>query len=181
MKRAILLGALSIAAVACHSDPNTQVNSAQQAQLESQRKHEEQASTDRKDYLVDDAENQRKGIVAQGVPGDHADQKRLKADAKMTEARRVAVAKADDRLQRADARTNELKALVNQAGGKATTQSRDALQAVDNQRVAAQMSINQMTSTDDAGFKQAKDYSESQLDTLEGYVKRAEKEVDAFK
>lgn len=181
MKRAILLGCISIAAIACASDPNKKVNEAQDEQLKTERRSEQAAAEDRKDVAADQAEQQRKSTVAGGTPGTEADQKRLKADAKMTEARQVALAKANERLQKCDAKTNELRAQVNKAGGKATTASRDSLQAVETQRNAAKTSIDQLANTDDASFKQAKDYADNQLDTLEAYVKKAGKEVDDFK
>ena len=83
IKRAILLGVLSIAAVACSSDPNKNVESAQDAQLKSQRQNEQAAAEARKDYTTDSAEQQRKATESWGMSPDSADQKRLKADAKM--------------------------------------------------------------------------------------------------
>jgi hypothetical protein len=180
IKRAILFGVFSIATVACGSDPNKRVDNAQEEQLKAQRKTEQQAAEDRKNYTVDDAETQRKSTLAAGTNGGDADEKRLKADAKMTETRQVALADAKARLQKAEAKTEELRALINKAGGKATTQAHDALRAAENQRTAAKMSIDQLANSTDAAFKEARDYAEGQLDTLEGYVKQAAKEVDAF-
>lgn len=99
----------------------------------------------------------------------------------MTEARRVALAKAEARLEKCDAKTNELRAQINRAGGKATTSSRDSLQSTETQRLAAKMAIDSLASTDDAGFEQAKENADRQLDVLEAYVKRTDKEVDDFK
>lgn len=180
MKRAIVFGVISIAAIACASDPNKKVNEAQDDQLKSERKSEQAAAEYRKDYTTDLAKDQRKQTVDNGVPGDHADQKRLKADAKMTEARQVALAKANARLEKCDAKVNELRAKVNRAGGKATTASRDQLQSVETQRLATKMSIDTMAQSDDESFKSTKDNVENQLDVLEAYVKRADKEVDNF-
>jgi hypothetical protein len=175
------LGVLALAAAACASDPNKKVNEAQDRQLESERKSEQAAAEHRKDYRTDEAQEQRKETISAGVPGDHADQKRLKADAKMAEARQVALAEAKARLEKCDAKANELRAQINKSGGKATTSSRDSLTTVDTQRIAAKMAIERLADSDDEGFKRANDDADYQLDTLEAYVKRASKEVDDFK
>lgn len=180
-KRAIILGCISIAAIACHSDPNTKVNDAQDEQLKAQRKNEQNTAEARKDYTTANAEEQRKSTVAYGSPTNEADSNRLKADAKMTEERQVAIAKANARLEKCDAKTNEIRAQINKSGGRATTASRDSLQAVETQRYAAKTSIDSLSKSDDASFKQAKDSTDSQLDTLEAYVKKTDKEVESFK
>jgi hypothetical protein len=172
---------IAIAAAACASDPNRKVNEAQDRQLESDRKSQQAAAEYRKDYRTDEAKEQRKETIGAGVPGDHADQKRLKADAKMTEARQVALAEAKARLEKCDAKANELRAQINRAGGKATTTSRDSMTTVDTQRIAAKMAVDRLASSDDEGFKRAKEDANYQLETLEGYVKRAGKEVDDFR
>lgn len=178
-KRSVfILGTLLLAA--CASDPNKAANDARDAELKAQRKQEQSAADNRSDQKQDRAEYDRK-VTSGSAAGPEATQERVTADAKLGEARTVARAKATERLEKADARSNELRAIVNRAGAKATTQSRDALQTADNQRVAAKMSIDQIATVPDDKLKQAEDYAEHQLDTYEAYVKRAGKEVDDFK
>lgn len=180
MKRSILLLSSVLLAAACASDPNKAANDAHDAELEAQRKQVQRASDDKSDRAQDQAAYETKLTSASAV-GPEATQKRVTADAKLTEAREVARAKATERLEKADAKANELRQIVSRAGGKATTQSRDSLQTVANQRIAAKMSIDQIATVSDENLKQAKDYADSQLDTYEAYVKRAGKEVDDFK
>ena len=182
MKRHILLGlaAVSIAAVACASDPNKKVSEAQDEQLKSERKAEEAAAEARKDYQTDEAKELRKETINAGVPGDLAAHKRLKADAKMTEQREVALAEVNERIDKLDARTNELRVRINKAPGRATTSSRDSIASVDQQHTAARLAIDRLASSTDADFKRARDDADYELDTLAAYVKSLGKEVDAF-
>jgi len=181
MKRSLLLlGALSLAAFACSSDPNKAANDAHDAELKSQRKDQQAASDNRSDQAQNQAEYDRKTTSASAV-GPDATQNRVTADAKLVEAREVARVKAVERLEKADAKANELRMVVNRAGAKATTQSRDSLKTVDSQRIAAKMSIDQLANAAGENLKQAEAYADSQLDTYEAYVKRAGNEVDNFK
>ncbi len=99
----------------------------------------------------------------------------------MTEERQVALAKATERLEKADARTNELRSYVNRAGGRATTAARDSIRAVETQRTAAKVSIDDLSKSDDASFERARESADRQLEVLEGYVKRAGQDVEEFK
>ncbi len=183
MKRtSLLLGLFSVTSllVACASDPAKEANDAHNAELKSDRKAQQAAADDKSDRRQDSAEAQKDSTSANAQGGD-ASRKTVAADAKMKEAREVARAKATERLEKADARTSELRTIVTKAGGKATTASHDALTTVDTQRKAAKMSIDQLAQVPDDGFESAKSNTNSQLDTLEGYVKNAGKEVDKFK
>ncbi len=174
-----LLSATSLV-VACAADPAKDVNDAHNAELKSDRKAQQSVADDKSDRRQDSAEAQKDSTTANAQGGD-ASKNLVAAESKMKEAREVARAKATERLEKADARTSELRTIVTKSGGKATTASRDALAAVDSQRKAAKMSIDQLAQVSDDGFETAKSNSNSQLDTLEGYVKNAGKEVDKFK
>lgn len=183
INRALCLAAtLSIASVvACSSDPNKNANDAHDAQLAAQRDQQEHAADAYKKQQIADAKNERQTTDATVAHSDRATKNGTEADAKMVEARQVASAKFVDRLQKADAKTEELRALINHAGGKATTQSRDALAAVDQQRTQAKQACDWVANSTDDQFATAKQTANTQLDTLEGYVKQLDKEVSAFK
>ncbi len=184
MKRSLLLfGALSIASFACASDPNKDANDAHNAEFKSDRQTQQNAADYEKKQAVNNAEARTDATIATTNSSDapKANKKAAAADARLAEDREVARAKAVQRLEKADAKTSELRNVITRAGGKATTQSRDSLQAVDNQRVAVKMSIDQLAASSDDDLKQAKTNADSQLDTLEGYVKMADKEVGKFK
>lgn len=181
MKKYILFAAaLPLTLLACAGDPNKEANDAHDAELKAQRKQEQSAADDKSDQRQKTAEDQRE-VATAGATGSDATKDRVAADAKLKEARDVERAKATERLEKSDARTNELKAIVKRAGPKASTASRDALTAVDSQRAAAKRSIDQLGSASNDGWNQAKSSTESQLDTLEGYVKKAGDEVEKFK
>ncbi|MBX3226223.1 MAG: hypothetical protein KIT84_28375 [Labilithrix sp.] len=182
MKRSIfLLGALALAVSACASDPNKNAADARDAETEAQRKAQQEAADRRSDQAQDQAEHERRMTTASAAGQPEATRERVEADAKLVEEREVAKAKSLERFEKADARANELRDVVARAGAKATTKARDALKAVDDQRVQAKTSIDRISAAAADDLKRAKDYADYQLDTLEGYVKRAAKEVDDFK
>jgi hypothetical protein len=178
----LLLGAglFSITLFACAGDPNKQANDAHDAELKAERKTVQNTADERSDQRVDAAEAQRDSTNA-NASGSSAKKDRVSADAKLTEARDVYRAKATERLEKLDARTAELKALVEKAGGKATTASRDALQTVATQRSLVTKELDQFPKVANDDFKQAKTSLDTQLDNLEGLVKKTANEVDKFK
>ena len=164
----------------CASDPNKEANDAHNAELKSERKGRENAAEQRGDRREDFAEQERKAQVQQGV-GSEATRDRQEADAKMIEARSKAKSKAMERLDKSDAKAAELKSIVTRSGAKATTAAHDSLNLVDQQRQQAKISIDQLANSRDDAFEQMKSNTDTQLDTLEGYVKKAEDEVKKFK
>lgn len=164
----------------CASDPNKEANDAHNKELQSNREQNEQNAENRSDQRVKAAEAQQKSTTA-GAVGTDENKDRVEADAKMKEARDVARAKATERLDKADARTTELKSIVSRKGAKATTKARDSLGTVDQQRTVTKQAIDQLASTPGDNFDAAKKNVDSQLDTLEHLVDTAGKEVDTFK
>jgi hypothetical protein len=179
-KRLLGAGLFSIALFACAGDPNKQANDAHDAELKSERKQTQNNAEKRSDNRVDAAEAQRDTTDA-NASGTSARKNSVQADSKMTEARTVYRAKATERLEKADARTAELTALVEKAGAKATTSSRDALKTVETQRGLVTRELDQLPQQSDDDFKQAQTSLDTQLDNLEGLVKQTGKEVDKFK
>lgn len=178
IKRPLLAAALLASVLACGSDPNKQAEDAHDAQLKTERKQQENGAEDRSDARVKAAEQQRDTAsprAAGTTPSTTA------ADAKLQEARDVYRAKATERLEKVDARTMELKQLVQKAGAKATTASRDSLTTVDTQRAMVQKDLAQFPTVSNDDFQKAKASIDNQLDALEGLVKKAAKDVDAFK
>ena len=169
-----------MSAVACGADPNKQANDAHNVELTSERKQLEASADDRSDKRVDAAASQRNSTEANAT-GSPASKDRIAADAKLTEARAVYRAKATERLEKADARTAELKALVDKAGGKASTASRDALKTVETQRATVAREIDQLPNVANENWGQVKDATDTKLDALEGLVKKAATEIDKFK
>jgi hypothetical protein len=173
-------GLLSIATLACGGDPNKQANDAHDAELKSERKQQQANADDRSDTRVRAAEAQRDNTDANAT-GSPATRDRTSADAKLTETKEVHRAKATERLEKLDARTSELKALVDKAGAKATTSSRDALKTVDTQRGMVAQDLDQLPKVASDDWQNAKTNLDSHLDTLEGLVKKAANEVEKFK
>lgn len=178
--RTSLLLSLPLLLLACASDPNKEAEDAHNAELKAQRQSQQNAADDRSDAKVKAADDHQKATAASST-GSEATKDRVEADAKMKEARDVAHAKATERLEKADARTAELKAIVDRKGAKATTASRDSLAAVETQRALTKQAIDQISAASNDGFDSAKSNADNQLDTLESYVKKAGKEVDKFK
>jgi hypothetical protein len=176
----LLLGVLPSAALACASDPNKEANDAHNAELKSERNEKQAAADDKSDRREATAGAQRDMTTANAT-GSPANKDKIGADAKMKEARDVSRAKATERLEKADARTTELKAIVKRSGAKATTASRDSLNTVDTQRALAKQSIDQLASASNDDWERAKSNTDAQLDTLEGLVKKTSDEVDKFK
>lgn len=180
MTNRFLLLLLLAPGVGCASDPAREAKDAHNAELESQRNAKQAAADDKSDRLESNAEA-RRDVTTANATGSPATKDRVAADAKMKEARDVARAKATERLEKADARTTELKAIVKRAAGKATTTSRDSLATVDSQRGMAKQSIDQLGSASNDDWERAKSNADAQLDTLDGLVKKAADEVDKFK
>jgi hypothetical protein len=191
-KRPLLLaGLLSISLcslVACAGDPSKQADDAHDAELKAQRKDNQNTADDRGEARVDAAEMQRKNTdaVATGnssatATANNASTNATLADAKLTEARDIARAKATERLEKLDAKTSELRQRVDKAGGKAPTSSRDALRTVDTQRSLVTAALDQFPRVSNDDFKQAKTSLDTQLDILDGLVKKADTEVGKIK
>jgi hypothetical protein len=136
-------GLFSLSAFACASDPNKQASDAHDAELKSERKQEQANADQRGDLRVNAAEAERGNTTATAT-GTPAAKKETAADAKLAEARAIHRAKATERLEKTDARVNELKALVTKAGPKATTASRDALTTVDAQHGMVTRELDQL-------------------------------------
>jgi hypothetical protein len=179
-KRPILVGSLLplflCSMVACAGDPAKQADSAHDAELKSERKQ------------INAAEAQRDNTDAVATGGgnapatkNNASANATMADAKMMEARDVARAKSTERLEKLDAKTSELKQLVDKAGGKAPTAARDSLKTVETQRGLVTSALDQFPKVSNDDFKQAKTSLDTQLDILEGLVKKATTEVGKIK
>jgi hypothetical protein len=180
-KRILLLGLLPLSLVmGCASDPNKEANDAHSAELKSERKQVQETADQRADQRVNHAEVVRENTAATAT-GTAASKDSTEADAKLTEARTVHRAKATERLEKADAKTSELKQLIDRAGAKATTSSRDSLQTVNTQRSMVTKELDQLPRVENDNWQNAKARLDGQLDTLEGLVKKAAAEVDKFK
>ena len=181
MTTRLLLGAglLTIGLLAC-GDPNKQANDAHDAELKAERKQVQDTAEQRSDTRVSAAEAQRDHTEAT-ASGTSASQNSVAADAKLTEARDVYRAKATARLEKLDARTSELRQLVDRAGGKATTASRDALKTVDTQRSLVTRELDLLPKLANDDWDKGKTSLDTQLDNLEGLVKKAGNEVGKFK
>lgn len=180
--RRLLVGAglLSLSLFACAGDPNKQANDAREGELKAERKQLQATADDRSDTRVQAAEVQRDSTEA-NTTASGAKKERVNADAKLTEARAIYRAKATERLEKVDARTAELKALVEKAGAKATTSSRDSLKTVETQRSQVTRALDGLPAMADDDFKTAKSSLDKQLDDLEGLVKKTATEVEKFK
>jgi hypothetical protein len=84
-------------------------------------------------------------------------------------------------MEKAIARLGELKSIVGRAGGKATTASRESVASVDTQRETTRRGIAGLDAVASGDLKAAQSRVETDLDTLDSYVKLAGKEVDKFK
>ncbi len=180
--RPILVGLLSLSlcsVAACAGDPAKQADSAHDAELKSERKENQSNAEGRGDTRVNAAEAQRDNTDA--TAGGGANGNATKADAKMTEARDIARAKSTERLEKLDAKTTELSQLVAKAGGKAPTAARDSLKTVQTQRGLVATALDQFPTVSNDDFKQAKTSLDTQLDILEGLVKKATTEVGKIK
>lgn len=178
----LLLGAglFTLGLFACAGDPNKQANDAHDGELKSERKQLEKTADDRSGTRVTAAEGQRNESEA-NASGTPAAKERVDADAKLTEAREIYRAKATGRLEKLDARTSELKQLVDRAGGKASTASRDALKTVETQRSLVTRELDLLPKQANDDWDHAKTSLETQLDILEGLVKKVASEVGKFK
>lgn len=161
--------------VACAGDPARQADDAHDKDLKAERKEQQSTADDRADTRVKAAEAQRNDTDAVATGSGTA------ADAKMTEARDIARAKATERLEKLDAKTSELRQRVDKAGAKAPTASRDALKTVDTQRSLVTTALDQFPRVSNDDFKQAKTSLDTQLDILDGLVKKADTEVGKIK
>lgn len=176
----LIAGLISLSIVGCASDPNKEAQDARDAQLSSERKQSQSNADDRSDTRVKAAEMQRENTDATAT-GSSATKDRTSADAKLTEARAIHRAKANERLEKADARMNELKALADKGGGKTSTAARDALKTVDTQRTTVTRELEQLPRVGDENWDQAKKSVDSQLQTLEDLIKKSANEVDKTK
>jgi hypothetical protein len=176
----VLAGLISVSALACASDPNKQANDAHDAELSSQRQQVQDNAEQRGDTRIQAAEIQRQNteVNAQGTP---ATQDRTSADAKLTEARAIYRAKANERFEKLNARAEELKLLVNNAANKATTASRDALKTVETQRAMVARELDQLPQIVNDQWSNATSHLDAQLDSLEALVKKAGNEVSKSK
>ena len=176
----LLAGLFSIFAFACAGDPNKQANDARAAKIEAERKQSQDSAEGRSDARVNAAEVKRENTEAT-AGGSTASKDRASADAKLAEARDVHRAKATARLEKLDARTSELKALIDRAGAKASTAARDALKTVATQRSMVTRSLDDLPKVANDGWKQATTRLDAQLDDLERLEKAAANEIDRFR
>lgn len=173
-------GLFSMALLACAGDPAKQANDAHDAELKSERKQTQDNADNRSEARVNAAEAHRDHTDA-NASGTSAKKDRVEADSKMTEARTVYRAKSTERLEKADAKTAELKALVEKAGGKAPTSARDSLRTVETQRSLVTQELDRLTKVSNDDFKAAQTSLDTQLDNLEGLVKKSADEVGKIK
>lgn len=174
---------VTLASVGCASDPNKNASDAHDAELKAQREQNQTAAGNAGDRREDAAEQRRENVenTAASSGGGSATKERVGAEAKLNEAREVYRSKATERLAKLDAKTAELKTLIDRAGSKATTKSRDSLRTVDTQRAAVTRDIDQLRSVPDDNLAAARTNVETQLDTLDGLVKKTAKDVEEFK
>ncbi len=176
-----LLGSLLVSAVcACASDPNKNAQDAYHAELTENRK-QEQAAADEHSEAKLKAADVRQANATPPEGATDATKWRVEADAKVVHERAVVKAKATERLEKANARLNELKNIVSRAGPKATTMSRESIATVDTQKAATKRDIDNLDQVRPDDWKRAEGNLDTQLDTLESYVQQAVKEVDKFK
>ena len=173
-------GLFTLGLFACAGDPNKQANDAHDGELKSERKQLENTADNRSGTRVTAAEGERNASEA-NASGSPATKDRIDADAKLTEARDIYRAKATGRLEKLDARTSELKQLVDRAAGKASTASRDALKTVETQRGLVTRELDLLPKQANDDWDRAKTSLDTQLDNLEGLVKKAANEVSKFK
>ena len=179
-KRLLIAALLPLSMFACASDPNKQADDAHAAELKSERKQQVSNADERADQRVAAAGAER-STTTTSAGGSAASQDSAGADAKLTEARAVFRAKATERLEKADARTSELKQLIDRAGAKATTASRDAMNVVGTQRTMVTQELDALPRVANDNWNGAKTSLDSQLTTLESLVKKAADEVGKFK
>lgn len=171
---------LSTLLLACAGDPVRKADDAHDAEMAANRRSSQAGADQRGDAREKAAEVDRQNSQVNAT-GPAATKDRTSADAKLTEARAVYRSQATEKLDKIDARTAELKAIVGRAGAKASTASHDALATVDTQHgiVAGEIEALPRIANDD--WDRAKNQLDKQLDTLDGVVKRAAKEVDKLK
>ncbi len=168
---------IAILLVGCAGDRNRQANDAREAELAEQRERQEARAEQRSETRIQSAEMERERTEATAT-GSPATQDRVEADAQLVEARASYRAKATERLEKLDAKTAELKALVAKAAGKASTSARDALRTADSQRAIVARQVDDLPRVANENWERAKSNLDQQLDTLERFVERAENEVD---
>ncbi len=176
----LITSLLITALCACASDPNKNAQDAYHAELKDNRQQQQSAMSDQTDAKLKSAEARQENTTAPAGATD-ATKTRVEADSKVTQQRAVYKAKATERVEKADARLTELKMIVTRAGGKATTVSRESIATSDTQRDAAKRDIDALDRVAADDWKRAETQIETQLETLESYVKLAAKEVDKFK
>ena len=181
-KRNLLAAALlsQLALVACASDPKKNADDARNAELQDQRKTEEKSAERRADQKESAAEGQRMA-TENAATGSSATQDRVEADAKLKQARDVYRANATERLEKADAKTREIKAKLNRAGNKAPTATRDSLKTLEAQRALVQTEMDKLPSTTNDNWEAAKSRIDAQLVTLETFVSNTATAVDKVK
>jgi hypothetical protein len=165
---------------ACAAEPHKQAEDARYAEMEEQRKHQEAAAQAKSDAKLTAAEERHENTTAPAGASD-ATKTRVEADALVQEERSAFKAKATARMEKAIARLGELKSIVGRAGGKATTASRESVASVDTQRETTRRGIAGLDAVASGDLKAAQSRVETDLDTLDSYVKLAGKEVDKFK
>jgi hypothetical protein len=174
-------GALVAAALAgCASDPNKDVKEARTDEIEARRDAREDAAGAERRQAEAKAERDQGAAAADADRryGDSAKGDRVEAESKMTEARKKYRAKAVERVQKLDARAAELRAKLEQAGTKATTEARDRVAAIRNQRELVGRETDQLGRINDDAWEGAVKSLNTRIDELEEVTKRAASEVD---
>jgi outer membrane murein-binding lipoprotein Lpp len=179
----ILLAASALFATAiagCASDPNKNVQEARTEELGAQREaREDAAEADRKRAEGRAGREQNAGEArADRRYGDSATGDRVVAESKMTEERQKYRAQIDERVKKLDARTAELRAKLDQAGPKASTEARDRVEAIKSQRELVGRETNGLGTVKDDGWASAKKSMDTRVDELEAIVKRAADKVE---
>jgi outer membrane murein-binding lipoprotein Lpp len=174
-------GALLAAAVAgCASDSGMTVRETYLQEFAAKREARERAAEVERTRAEGQAgrEQSAREASADRRYGDSATGDRVVAESKMTEERKVYRAQIDERVQKLDVRTAELRAKLGQAGPKATTEARDRVDEIKPQRELVGREINGLSAVKDDGWAAAKKSMSARVDELEVIVGRAAEKVE---
>jgi hypothetical protein len=178
----VVAGALFATALAgCAGDPNKNVKEARTEEIEAQRAASErdaEAERARAEGRAKLDQNSQEA-TAERRYGGSATGDRVVAESKMTEERKKYRAQIDERVQKLDARAAELRAKLGQAGAKASTEARDRVDAIRNQRELVGREVTNLGSVNDDSWESAKKSVEARLDELDAIVKRAAEKVES--
>ncbi|HEU4404482.1 MAG TPA: hypothetical protein VFS43_04235 [Polyangiaceae bacterium] len=169
------------AAAGCANNPGMTVRESYLQEFAAKREAREKAAEAERARAEDQAAREQKAreASADGRYGGSATGDRVVAESKMTEERKKYRAQIDERVQKLDARTAELRAKLGQAGSKATTEARDRVDAIQSQRELVWRETNNLSAVKDDGWESAKKSMDTRVDELEAIVKRAADKVES--